>query len=222
MVIRIRLRGRLTKKLIFTRHKDKIWLSDAGEPPVSLIDALRSVCTREDRARSVFPPHLCCLATRLPVTSTLNCRSQFSRGCVGMAPLSIVAANLAPWPVAPIVKYALAPALPPEVEPAATRFQVSGPVMTNPIEHLMLIVTCGWKFLFALAVYYVFPIDLAAARVLDPWWIARVVLRDLVITYAVGAWDLVNLSPLSPVYEKMKVGTLFPLESTSGESTSIC
>ena len=78
--------------------------------------------------------------------------------------------------------------------------------MTNPVDHLMLIITCGWKFLFALGVYYYIPIDLVAARVLDPSWILKIVMRDLVITYLVGAWDLVNLSPMSPVYEKIKVG----------------
>ena len=121
-----------------------------------------------------------------------------------MASISYKLAGLAPWPIANMIKYSLAPKVSADAEPAATRFRVAGPVMTSPVDHIMLILTCGWKFIFALVVYYWFPIDLAAARRLDVNWIISVALRDLAITYAVGLWDIVNLSPLSPVYEKMK------------------
>ena len=123
-----------------------------------------------------------------------------------MAPLiSSIAPIIAPWPLAPIIKYAVSSPTPADVEPAATRYRVAAPVMTSPWDHLALIITCGWKFIFALAVYYLFPTSPVAAAHLDLRWIAGVVIRDLVITYIVGAWDFVNLSPMSPVFEMMKV-----------------
>jgi hypothetical protein len=116
-------------------------------------------------------------------------------------------AAFAPWPLSNVLKYATAPVLPKDAKPAATRFSVAGPVMTSPVEHAMLLLTCAWKFIFALAVYYSFlPNDLLdKARLLDPAWIVGIVVRDLLITYAVGTWDLVNLAPSSPAYAMMKV-----------------
>lgn len=114
-----------------------------------------------------------------------------------------------PWPLSSLLRIALLPAPPADAPPPAVRF-AEAPVMATFHEHAALIVGAAWKVLFAAAAYHAAPWHSAAfsasAAVLAPQWLAAVVVRNVCVTWAVGAlWTWLHHAPASPLYARLQL-----------------
>lgn len=127
-----------------------------------------------------------------------------------MAPPKIVASlTSAAWPVSNL---AAATIYGVEEKPES-KFGAGRPYTLDFFDHFGAF--AGALPRLALAVYVLGTLpSLASMAVLDPAWIASVVLRDLVITIAVaGFWDTLlysSMSPMKAAYHRVKFNPAYP------------
>ena len=130
--------------------------------------------------------------------------------------LSDASVLLLPWPLSHISTITLASPPPADAPPPAVRYvekQWREPWGLSLLySHVVLVVSIAWKILFALFAYYYFaPPRPEVAAALEPQWIARVLARDVLITWGVGGlWDFLHLSPWSPFYTKLQAHKFKP------------